>query len=106
MKFFEIRYGAGVGQDRMNVAPHREALWAKAFGVESLEGLFDQTIRGDAIPKVDAAILMFNHDPEPLRPFLDPQDRSGLYGNRKLLEQMRETLEIFEDATISGLVES
>lgn len=105
MKCFETRFGAGKGQEVVFVHPHQEALWAKAFGVETLDGMWDLETAAKAIPILDAAILMFNHSPEQLRPLLSADDMSGLRGNRLVLEQMRATLADHDDATISGAVE-
>lgn len=105
MKHFETRYGAGVGQEITQVHPHQEALWAKAFDVDSLAGLFDLTSAKDAIQKIDEAISRFNHDPDTLRPLLDASDALGLRGNRMIFEQMRRTLADHPDASISGVID-
>lgn len=105
MKVFETRYGAGAGQEQIVMNPHQEALWTKAFGVDSITGLFDLATAAQAIPVIDQAILRFNHDPEALRPSLDASDTLGLRGNRMLFEQMRRTLADHDDATISGVIE-
>ncbi|MFE2997938.1 hypothetical protein ACFXG4_23330 [Nocardia sp. NPDC059246] len=104
MKFFETRYGEGRGMEEVRLETYQESLWAKAFGVETLEGLFDLTPGDQAVTRIDEAIYRFNHDPEPLRTLLDPADTRGLRGNRMVLEQMRSTLVSHSDATISGLV--
>ncbi|WP_157978681.1 hypothetical protein [Nocardia aurea] len=106
MRYFETRYGAGVGMEEVRLADYQEPLWAAAFGVESLDLLFDQEIPARAIPIFDAAIDRFNHDPESLRHLLDPADRRGLSGNRRVFEQMRATLADHADASISGLIDS
>lgn len=103
MKCFETRWGNGVGLEVVLVQPYREKLWAAAFGVDSLDELFDLTPAKDAIPLIDAAILKFNHDPESLRPHLSPDDPFNLRRNRMALEQMRATLADFADSTISGV---
>jgi hypothetical protein len=105
MRFFETRFGDGVGLEVTQVQPYREKLWAKAFGVETLDDLFDLATAAQAIPLIDAAILKFNHDPESLRPLLDPVDPFNLRRNRMALEQMRATLADHPDSTISGVVE-
>ncbi|MFE5290222.1 hypothetical protein ACFRAQ_35165 [Nocardia sp. NPDC056611] len=105
MKFFETRFGGGKGLEEVRLEPEQIPLWAKAFDVESLDGLFDLATAEQAIPLFDAAINRFNHDPDSLRPLLDASDFRGLRGNRMVLQQMRATLADFADATISGLVE-
>jgi len=107
-KYFETRYGAGVGQEVVAVHPHQEALWATALGAQRIEDAlarFDLTPAAAAIPLLDAAILRFNHDPESLRPLLSPDDALNLRGNRMVLEQIRRTLADHDDATISGVIE-
>ncbi|MFF4027018.1 hypothetical protein ACFYY5_29635 [Nocardia elegans] len=104
-KFFETRFADGNGQEVIQVHPYQEALWAKAFGVEDLADLFDLATPSVAIPKIDEAINRFNHDPETLRPLLDPSDSLKLRGNRMVLEQMRATLADHPDASISGLID-
>ncbi|WP_280333103.1 hypothetical protein [Nocardia wallacei] len=105
MKSFEVRFGGGIGMESIQVQPYREALWAAAFGAETLDDLFDLTSAAQAIPKIDAAILKFNHDPEPLRALLSPEDPFNLRRNRMVLEQMRATLADHPDSTISGVFE-
>lgn len=105
MKYFETRYGAGTGQEVIRVHPYQEALWAKAFDAPDLAAIFDLDTPEVAIPKIDAAIRRFNHDPDSIRPLLDPADRLGLVGNRRVLEQMRETLAAHPDASISGVLD-
>ncbi|MEV4127165.1 hypothetical protein [Nocardia sp. NPDC049707] len=102
MRFFETRYGAGKCAEEVRVEAYQEKLWAASFGVDQLDMLFDLDTPERAIPKFDAAIRKFDHDPESLRPLLDPTDRRGLVGNRKVLEQMRATLATHDDASISG----
>lgn len=104
-RFFETRFGGGVGQEHIYIRPSQEPLWAKAFGVEKLDGLFDLETRDRAIPILDAAINRFNHDPESLRPLLDPNDVLDLRGNRMVFQQIRATLADFPDSTISGVIE-
>lgn len=106
MRFFEIRWGNGVGQEIFQVQPYREALWAAAFGVNQLDDLFDLTTAKDAIPVIDAAILRFNHDPESLRPLHSAEDPLSMRHNRMALEQMRATLADYEAVTISGVIDN
>lgn len=106
MRVFETRYGAGVGLEEIRIQPYREALWAAAFGVADLGMLFDIETPERAIQKIDDAIRRFNHEPNSLRPLLAEEDRAGLIGNRRVLEQMRATLADHPDATISGAVEA
>ncbi len=105
MKHFETRYGAGVGQEIIQVHPHQEALWAKAFGVDKLDGLFDLTSARNAIRILDDAIDRFNHDPDSLRPLMDDSDTLGLRGHRMVFEQIRRTLADHDDASISGVID-
>ncbi|TLF72936.1 hypothetical protein [Nocardia cyriacigeorgica] len=105
MKIFETRFGAGKGMEEVRIDPVQERLWAAAFGVETLDGMFDLVTAAEAIPRFDEAIDRFNHEPDLLRPLLDPSDFRGLRGNRRVLEQMRATLADHPDATISGMVE-
>jgi hypothetical protein len=105
MRFFETRYGGGVGQETVQVHPYQEALWAKALGVDTLDNLFDLETSANAIKVLDQAINMFNHEPDNLRPLLDANDPIGLRGNRMVFEQMRRTLAEHSDASISGVVD-
>ncbi|WP_280389326.1 hypothetical protein [Nocardia wallacei] len=105
MKYFETRYGAGTGQERLPIRPEKEALWAAAFGVDNLAYIFDLDTPATAIPKIDAAIARFNHAPESLRPLLPPGEPGGLVRSRRVLEQLRATLADHEDASISGAME-
>ncbi|MFE7798993.1 hypothetical protein [Nocardia sp. NPDC057440] len=86
------------------IQPNREALWAAAFGVESLEGLFDMTPVAVALPLIDAAIAKFNDDPESLRPLLAADDPVGLRGNRGILRNLRAKM-VNLGGTISGAVD-
>ncbi|WP_156162007.1 hypothetical protein [Nocardia vulneris] len=105
MRVFETRYGAGAGAEEVRVEPNQERLWAAAFGVETLDLLFDLEIPERALPRFDEAIARFNHEPESLRHLLDDSDSRGLIGNRRVLEQMRATLADHADASISGIME-
>ncbi|MFI5777041.1 hypothetical protein [Nocardia sp. NPDC051570] len=105
MRYFETRFGGGVGLEEVRLEPYQEALWSSAFGVETLDVLFDQQTPARAIATLDAAIGKFNHDPDSLRHLLSPGDHRGLVGNRRVLEQMRETLANHPDASISGVIE-
>ena len=104
MKIFETRFGEGTELEEVRLEPYQELLWARAFRVDALDGLFDITPAAQAVPRLDEAIGRFNHDPEPLRRLLDPADSRGLRGNRMVLEQIRATLVSHADATISGLI--
>lgn len=111
MKYFETRYGAGVGQEIVQVQPYQEALWTAAFGLpiqdgaHTMAGLFDLTTAVKAIPVLDEAIARFNHDPDSLRRLLAKEDSIGLRGNRMVFEQIRRTLAEHDDATISGVID-
>lgn len=105
MRFFETRWGNGVGLEVFQVQPYREALWSAAFGVDKLDDLFDLATAAQAVPRLDAAILKFNHDPESLRVLHSPEDPLSLRHNRMCLEQMRATLVDYEAATISGVID-
>ncbi|MGY1946555.1 hypothetical protein [Nocardia asiatica] len=105
MKYFETRYGSGAGQEVVKVRPEKEDLYKAAFGVDDIEYIFDLDTPETAIPKLDAAIGRFNHEPEALRPFLPPNERGGLVRTRQVLEQMRATLADFPDSSISGAME-
>ncbi|MCC3311543.1 hypothetical protein [Nocardia africana] len=85
----------------LTIQPNREALWAKAFGVESLDGLFDMTPVEEAIPRFDAAIRRFNAESEELRPLLAADDPVGLRGNRGILIRLRKQM-AQQGGTISG----
>ncbi len=80
-------------------------LWCAAFGVETLDGLFDLATPASAISVLDAAINKFHHDADSLRPFLAKEDPRGLSGNVRTIEQMRVTLATYTDASITGLFE-
>lgn len=105
MKYFETRYGAGIGQEIVKILPEQEALWAAAFGVEDFEYVFDQATADSALPLFDAAINRLNHEPDTLRPLVPAGFRGGLIRTRRVLEQMRSTLADFPDASISGPME-
>lgn len=94
MKQFELISASGKTKTKAVIDPRREALWAAALGVPSLDDLFDMTAAELAIPTLDAAIERFHQDPESLRPYVDPEDptalrmtRNGLLGLRKHLVQ-------------------
>lgn len=89
MKAFEYISDSHVFQGQLVIQPNRERLWAAAFGVDSLDGLFDMTRTEEAIPLFDAAIRKFNADPESLRPLLAADDPLGLRGNRGALLKFR-----------------
>lgn len=105
MAHFETIYGAGTCYENVVVHPHQVALWCHAFGVPTLDGLFDIMPAVDAIARIDEAIARINVGNPELRAALDDLDSLGLRGNRKLFEQMRTTLANHSDATISGVVE-
>jgi hypothetical protein len=105
VKYFETRYGAGIGQEVVKIRPDQEPLWAAAFGVDDIEFIFDLDTPATAIQKFDEAIFRFNHEPDTLRPFVPEGDRGGMIRTRRVLEQMRATLADFEDASISGAME-
>lgn len=104
MQVFECIAASNSYTSDFAVQPNREVLWSAAFGVESLEGLFDMTPAEEAIPVVDAAVRRFNDDPNSLRPLVARDDRMGLRGNRGLLLQLRAFL-AEHGGTISGAVE-
>jgi len=105
MKQFELISASGKTKTTAVIDPRREALWAEALGVESLDNLFDMTPADAAIPLLDAALARFHQDPESLRPHVDPEDatglrmtRSGLLGLRKHLIQFGGVISgVFED---------
>ncbi|WP_228535962.1 hypothetical protein, partial [Nocardia sp. BSTN01] len=78
--------------------------WAAAFGVATLDGLFDMTPVEDALPLFDAAIRRFNEDPEALRPLLAADDPVGLRGNRGALIKIYQHMAQL-GGTISGAVD-
>ncbi|PSR64010.1 MULTISPECIES: hypothetical protein [Nocardia] len=104
MKAFEYISASHGFQESLSIQPNREALWAKAFGVDSLDGMFDMTPVEKAIPLFDAAIRKFNSDPEELRPFLAADDPIGLRGNRGALVKLRKHMDLL-GGTISGAVD-
>lgn len=104
MKSFECIAAIDTYASTTLILPNREALWAKAFGVDTLDGLFDMTPAEQAIPIIDAAIARFNSDPESLRPLLSPDDPVGLRGNRGALLALRKHLHT-HGGTISGAVD-
>ena len=104
MKSFEVLADGETYASTVFIQPNREALWAAAFGVAQLDGLFDMTPAEQALPVVDAAISMFNTDPDALRPLVANDDPVGLRGNRAVLLQLRGRLARF-GGTISGAVD-
>jgi hypothetical protein len=102
MKYFETRFSGGRGAETLQIPPDREALWAAAFGVDSVDDIFDLDTPATAIPKFDAAIARFDHDPESLRPLCT---KGTLVRARMVLEQLRTTLADHPDASISGALE-
>lgn len=104
MKSFEFTAAGGSYALTVSIQPNREALWCAAFGVESLEGLFDMTPVDQAKPVLDAAIARFNDDPESLRPLLAADDPMGLRGNRGILRDLRKKM-VNLGGTISGAVD-
>ncbi|MFE4714804.1 hypothetical protein ACFRAM_28590, partial [Paenibacillus sp. NPDC056722] len=101
---FECIATADTYHSSVTVQPYRVALWSAAFGVESLEGLFDMTPAADAIGVIDAAIARFNTDPEGLRALVDPADQLGLFGNRRVLLKLRTWL-ADNGGTITGAID-
>ncbi len=104
MLMFHCIGATGTIESAPRIQPHREALWATAFEVDSVEGLFDMTPAGRAIEVLDAAIARFNSVPDELREHLDPADRLGLRGNRMALAGIRAFL-ADHGGTISGAFE-
>lgn len=80
------------------------ALWCAAFGVDTLDGLFDMTPVDQAKPLIDSAISAFTRDPDGLRVLLSPDDHLGLRGNRLALLEMRDSI-VRMGGTITGAVE-
>ncbi|MFD6400834.1 hypothetical protein [Nocardia sp. NPDC060249] len=104
MKQFHLIGATRTIESAPQIQPYREALWAAAFGVESLDGLFDMTPDDQAIEAIDRAIARFNNDPDALRVHLSPDDRLGLRGNRLALAGIRAFL-ADHGGTISGAFE-
>ena len=104
MKAFEYISAGHTFQESVLVQPNREALWAAAFGVASLDGLFDIVKVEDAIPLFDAAIRKFNSDPEELRALLALDDPLGLRGNRGVLVRFRQRMAQL-GGTITGAID-
>lgn len=105
MKSFEVLADGETYAATVFIQPNREALWAAAFGVAQLDGLFDMTPAEQAIPVIDAAISRFNTDPDALRPLVAADDPVGLRGNRDvLLRKLRDRLANY-GGTISGAVD-
>lgn len=104
MKTFEFVSDGHSFQESVAVQPNREALWCAAFGVESLDGLFDVVRVEEAIPLFDAAIRRFNEDPESLRPLLAADDPVGLRGNRGALLKIRRRMAQL-GGTITGAID-
>ncbi|WP_043654314.1 hypothetical protein [Nocardia thailandica] len=105
MLSFHCIGATGTIESAPQIQPYREALWAAAFDVDSLEGLFDMTPAARAIEILDAAIARFNAIPDELRVHLDPADRLGLRGNRLALAGIRAFLADY-GGTISGAFEA
>lgn len=105
MKVFETIYAGNIGHEITAIHEHQWMLWCAAFGIQSLDGMFDITPAAQAIPVLDAAIGRFNTEADRLREALHPDDWLKLRGNRRLLEKMRATLADHPDATISGVHE-
>ncbi|MET8430175.1 hypothetical protein [Nocardia sp. NPDC004860] len=104
MKAFECIDRGGTYHATFAVLPNRVELWTAAFGVESLEALFDMTPDDAAIPVIDAAVARFNSEPETLRPRVAPDDPIGLFGNRQALLKIRAWL-AQNGGTITGVVD-
>lgn len=101
MKIFHCIGAIGTIESAPRLQPNREALWAAAFNVDSVDGLFDMTPAGRAIEILDAAIARFNSVPDDLRTHLAADDRLGLRGNRLALAGIRAFL-ADHGGTISG----
>ncbi|MFC4373387.1 hypothetical protein ACFO5K_04685 [Nocardia halotolerans] len=104
MLIFHCIGATGTIESAPRIQPYREALWARAFGVDSMVGLFDMTPAARAIVVFDAAIARFNTAPDELREFLAADDRLGLRGNRLALAGIRAFL-ADHGGTISGAFE-
>ena len=104
MRMFECIADGGTYVSTPVIQPNREALWAAAFGRDSLDNLFDVTPAAEAIAVLDEAIARFNADPESLRPLVAADDPLGLRGNRQALAGIRRFL-AQNGGTISGPVE-
>lgn len=104
MKSFEYLSDSQTYAMTVAIQPHREALWCAAFGVDTLDGLFDMTPADQAVPVIAAAIARFNADPEDLRPLLSADDFIGLRGNRGILVNLRKKM-LRMGGTISGAVD-
>lgn len=104
-RVFECISSSGTAMRDYVIQPYREALWAAAFEVDTLDGLFDMTPAEAAIPVIDAAVARFNTAPEELRAHWLSEDLMGLRGNRGALLSMRTHLATL-GGTISGAVDS
>jgi hypothetical protein len=104
MKTFEFISDGHNFQESVAVQPNREALWCAAFGVASLDGLFDVVRVEDALPMFDRAIQRFNEDPESLRPLVAADDPVGLRGNRGVLLKLRKRMAQL-GGTITGAID-
>jgi hypothetical protein len=104
VKSFELIAESGNYHQITTIQPYRERLWAAAFEVDSLDGMFDMLSAANAIPILDAAIDRFSTHSEELRPLLDPGDHLMLRGNRAALSGVRKWLAI-NGGTISGAKE-
>ncbi len=104
MLIFHCIGATGTIESAPRIQPYRETLWAAAFEVDTVEGLFDMTPAQRAIQTLDTAIARFNSDPDELRAHLSPEDRLGLRGNRMALAGIRAFL-ADHGGTISGAFE-
>ncbi|WP_282775860.1 hypothetical protein [Nocardia sp. CC201C] len=104
MKSFEHIADGETSAASVFIQPYRERLWAAAFSVDTLEGLFDMTPADSALAILDAAIGRFNAMPDELRAYLAAEDTLGLRGNRGLLLSLRNRLAKL-GGTISGAVD-
>ena len=105
MKTFEFVSENHSFQESVAVHPAREALWCAAFGVETLDGLFDVVRVEEAIPRFDAAIRKFNEDPESLRPLMAVDDPVGMRGNRGILLKIRKRMAQL-GGTVTGAIDT
>lgn len=99
MKEFEIISNGGVMVDHIRVPESFEPVVNALFGGQ----VFDMATATTMIPLIDAAKGNLQADPDKFRALLT--SGLGLRQARQLLDQMRELLVIFPDATVSGLVD-
>ncbi|MGW5520011.1 hypothetical protein [Nocardia africana] len=104
MKSFEMIAESGTYHQLTAIQPYREKLWAAAFEVETLDGMFDMLSAAKAIPIFDAAIDRFNTHSDELRLLLDSADHLMMRGNRAALANIRKWLAI-NGGTITGASE-